>query len=494
VNREKLFWNAIQLDEPIRAALENSNTDQSTVRIRTSNVLPDRLERFVTDLIASQNAIVRRILLGTNAADFFVGVQQQPSERIREEAQDFHEKGFFLELSAADELRKRGDFPGAIAAIRKVLEKSDGHVGIQFNGTLQLGELEAVELMRSDKPQSFLSDHKLANAEELCRIAKRSPKHLHLVAQILRRSAELGVAVHRTFGMLMNWYAHTRRGRDPIWVAVLASKVNDSLLETQKRYRRALRIGGAASKSRYRWVIPLPVIEIATEVIKLATSLESTGFKDAARYYDSASLELLRFAAAVATENGNIDELLKAVVTARMVGPKGSDEGLRWARSIVETWPEDSEYRRVAEELFNRTIQRQEGAEFENDIQTTPRQIHHNLLTAHGIDPTVLPWPKLIELAIRDDDPTRVLKECTQKFVSPHPIRDIALDRLGLDRANSKIIYCALHRHAVAGKELDEINDEFNTSYCSKCADRVAKPDDWSYYDDDEVIYARPPA
>jgi hypothetical protein len=276
VNREKLFWNAIQLDEPTRAALENSKTDQLTVRIRTSNVLPDRLERFVTDLIASQNAIVRRILLGTNAADFFAGVQQQPSERIREEAQDFHEKGFFLELSAADELRKRGNFPGAIAAIRKVLEKSDGHVVIQFNGTLQLGELEAVELMRSDKPQSFLSDHKLANAEELCRIAKRSPKHLHLVAQILRRSAELGVAVHRTFGMLMNWYAHTRSGRDPIWVAVLASKVNDSLLETQKRYRRALRIAGAASKSRYRWLIPLPVIEIATEVIKLATSLEST--------------------------------------------------------------------------------------------------------------------------------------------------------------------------------------------------------------------------
>jgi hypothetical protein len=294
--------------------------------------------------------------------------------------------------------------------------------------------------------------------------------------------------------MLMNRYAHTRSGRDPIWVAVLASKVNDSLLETQKRYRRALRIAGAASKSRYRWLIPQPIIEIATEVIKLATSLESTGFKDAARYYDSASLELLRFAAAVATENGNRDDLLKAVVTARMVGPKGSDEGLRWARSIVRTWPEDSEYRRVAEELFSRTIQRQEGAEFENDIQTTPRQIHHNLLTAHGIDPTVPPWPKLIELAIRDDDPTRVLKECTQKFVSPHPIRDVALDRLGLDRANPKIIYCALHRHAVAGKELDEINDEFSTNYCRKCADKVARPDGWSYYEDDEVIYARPPA
>jgi hypothetical protein len=493
VTRGKLFWNAIQLDEPIRAALERSERDQVTVRIRTSNVLPDAFDRFVSDLTASQNAIVRRVLRGTNAADFFARGPQQPSERIREEAQDFHEKGFFLELSSADELRKRADFPGAIAAIQRVLEKSDGHTYIQFNGTLRLGEFQGVELMRSDQPQSFVANHKLANAKKLCGIAKRIPRHLHLIAQILRRSAELGVAVHRTFELLMSWYAHSRSGRDPIWVAVLASKVNESLLETHKRYRRALRIAGATSKSRYRWITPLPVIEIATEVTKLATSLESTGFTDAARYYDSASLDLLKFAAAIATENGNIDELFKAAVSARMVGPRGSGEGLRWARSLVETWPEDSEYRRTAEELFSRSMQRQKGEQFENDIQTTPRQIHHNLLTAHGIDPTAAPWPKLIELAIRDDDPTRVLKECTQKFVSPHPIRDIALDRLGLNRANPKIIYCALHRYAATGEELDGINDRFNANYCSKCADKVARPNGWSYYDDDEVIHARPP-
>jgi hypothetical protein len=472
VTRGKLFWNAIQLDEPIRAALERSNMGQLTARVRTSNVLPDRLDRFVSDLTALQNVIVRRILLDTNAADFFAGVPQQPSERIREEAQDF---------------------PGAIAAIRKVLERAGGHVNIQFNGMLRLGELEAVEIMRSDKPQGFVADYKLANAKELCKIARRNPRHLHVVAQILRRSAELGVAVHKTFGTLMHWHAQTRSGKDPIWAAVLTSKVNESLLETHERYRRALRIAGAASKSRYRWVTPVPVIEIATEVVKLAASLESTGFKDAARYYNAATLELLRFAAAVATENGNMDELFKVVATARMVGPRGDDEGLRWARSIVETWPEDSAYRRIAEELFSRTIQRQQGTEFENDIQTTPRQIHHNLLTAHGIDPTVPPWPNLIELAIRDDDPTRVLKECTRKFVAPHPFRDIVLDRLGLDRANPKIIYCALHRHAVAGEELDRINDEFNSNYCGKCADRLARPDGWSYYEDDEVVYARPP-
>ncbi len=401
VEQGKLFWHAIQLDEPIRDALERSNTGQLTARIRTSNVLPDRLDQFVSDLIASQNAIVRRILLGTKAMDFFEGVQPRSSERIQEEAQDFHEKGFFLELTAADKLRKRGDFPGAIAVVKKILEKSDGYVNIQFNGTLQLGRLEAVELMRSDRPQSFLADYKLANAKELCRIANRSPKHLHFFAQMTRRSAELSIAVHRTFGMLMNWYAQVRSGKDPIWVAALASKVNNSVLETHKSYRRALRLAGATSKSRYRWITPLPVVDMATEVIKLATSLYSSGFKDAAQYYRSASFDLLKFAAAVATENGNMDELFEVVACARMIGQEGDDEGLRWARSIVERWPEDSEHRRVAEELFERTVQREKGVEFENDIQTTPRQIHQNFLTAHGIDPTVPPWPQLMNLQLK---------------------------------------------------------------------------------------------
>ncbi len=62
-----------------------------------------------------------------------------------------------------------------------------------------------------------------------------------------------------------------------------------------------------------------------------------------------------------------------------------------------------------------------------------------------GIDPTVEPWKSWIELAIKDDDPTRVMMACKHKMVMPHPRRNLMLDRLGLERANPKIIGCELY-------------------------------------------------
>src|SRR5262245_16077463 len=45
-------------------------------------------------------------------------------------------------------------------------------------------------------------------------MAKRTPRYLHLAAQLLRKAAELGIAVDTTIGFLMSWYAHRRRGED----------------------------------------------------------------------------------------------------------------------------------------------------------------------------------------------------------------------------------------------------------------------------------------
>jgi hypothetical protein len=88
---------------------------------------------------------------------------------------------------------------------------------------------------------------------------------------------------------------------------------------------------------------------------------------------------------------------------------------------VVDEWPIDSPYRRVAEALIARAAARAQGATFDGDIQTSPRQIHNNFLTSQGIDPTTEHWKGLIDLAIKDDDPTRVLIGCEHKVVMKHP-------------------------------------------------------------------------
>ena len=117
-------------------------------------------------------AVISRVLLGTKSIDFVDAMARQPVERISEVAEDFHVKGFHLELQLAHQQRQQGDLDGAVVAVKKVLANSSSYVEIQFNGTLQLGELEGYQLMKSTEPQSRVADKKLVTAFNLCSIAK----------------------------------------------------------------------------------------------------------------------------------------------------------------------------------------------------------------------------------------------------------------------------------------------------------------------------------
>ena len=444
------------------------------------------MERFLRDLTHSQTIVVRRILLGTKPIEFVDAMGTQPVERLNEVAEDLHEKGFHVELAVAHRQHLGGALVAAISTIERVVTgaSSSGYVEIHFNAVLQLGELQVLQLMKSDGPQALVPDKRLSNAQELCNIAKRMPRHLHLFAQITRRAAELGVTVHKTFGLLMSWSAHTKRGGDPLWVAVLSFQLHESLVVAHGKYRQSLRLAQATAKSRYRWITSRPIASIALPIGMLATLLDSCGFKDAAREYRQSAFELLKFATAIGTENRSMDEVFHAVMQARILENDADGEIFLWVRSIVDSWSGDSQYRKNAEELIRQWIARKDGATFEGDFQTTHRQIHHNLLTSAGINPTVEPWVSLIDLAIKDDDPTRVLVECHHKTVMPHPAADPTLIRLGLERANPKIIACTLHRYAVAGKSLDDIDQEFTTKHCDVCPDKATRSDDWKFYDD----------
>jgi len=109
--------------------------------------------------------------------------------------------------------------------------------------------------------------------------------------------------------------------------------------------------------------------------------------------------------------------------------------------------------------------------------------VHHNILTAAGIDPAKEPWVSLIDLAIKDDDPSRVLSECEHKTVMYHPAGDPMLVRLALERANPKVIGCNVYRYTLGGPSLDKIDQEFKRRFCSTCLKRSPRPSGWKFYD-----------
>jgi len=483
-NRRFFFWSAIQLDQKVLATLEKGGAKSLTVRIPTSNLLPSGIERFLADLTQSRLVEISRVLLGTRSIDFADAMARQPVKRVSEVAEDLHVKGFRLELQLAHQQRQEGDWDGAVSAVRRVLANSSSYVAIQFDGTLQLGELEGYQLMKSTEPQSRVADKKLEIALRLCSIAKRQPRNLHLFAQITRKGAELAVAVQKTTGLLMLWRAHKMRGDDPLWLAVLSFQLHESLLVAHRKYSQALRLAQATAKSQYRSVTSRPVAEIAISIGTLAVLLDSCGLNEIALPYHKSAFEIIQFSAAIATENRSMDELYNAVMDARILERNKDGEIFKWVRSVINQWPEDNQYRKNAEELMQRALARLDGAQFEGDIQTTPRQILHNMLTSEEIDPTNEPWVGLIDLAIKDDDPTRVLIECRHKNIMSHPLGDPRLVRLGLERANPKIIVCQLYGYGCEGRELDSINREFKGKFCDVCPDRAPRPADWTFYDE----------
>jgi len=135
---KKLFWSAIQLDQNVLASLEKSETKSITVRIPTANLLPDGMERFLSELTRAKISVISRVLLGTKPIEFVNAMAKQPVERLSEVADDFHFKGFQLELQVAHRRFRKGEVDGALAAVKKVLAESSSYIEVQFNGTFQL--------------------------------------------------------------------------------------------------------------------------------------------------------------------------------------------------------------------------------------------------------------------------------------------------------------------------------------------------------------------
>jgi len=84
-------------------------------------------------------------------------------------------------------------------------------------------------------------------------------------------------------------------------------------------------------------------------------------------------------------------------------------------------------------------------------------------------------------LKLEDDDITRVLIDCEHKVIMRHPLSDPMLDRLGLERANPKIIGCNIYRYTLDGQSLDDIDQEFKRSFCSTCRKRSPRPAGWIF-------------
>ena len=482
VESKRLFWSAIQFDRMVLQSLEKAETSSLTVRIPTSNLLPQAFDLFLADLRKAHSVVVTRALLIDRDTDFVIAMPSPSAEKMHHVSEDLHEKAFRIEAQIAHETFQKGEISEAIRRLKRILASPEASLHVRFNVTAQLGDLEWIELIRSDRPQVLAAEQQVSTGRELCRIAQNGPRHLRLIALITRTAAELGIIIQKHLGLTMNWAAYKTAGTDPLWLAALSVGLDQNLTVAGRKYKQALRLAGITARSPDRRVAPTAIVKVAQQIPTLAGLLDHADLREVAQQYRESAFQLFRLAAAIATECRDMDELFQVVTGVLSLDRSKSGEISAWSRAIVETWSPESEYRKRAEQFRLRTFQRLRGAEFETDIKTTARQIHENLLSAFGIDPASQPWAAMIDLAVKDADYGRALKCCEHTLISIAP-QSPMLERFGLQLAGRKTLHCTLHKYEVTGPDLDIIDEAFRRDHCDSCKDKAPRPSDWSFKD-----------
>src|SRR5216684_6843531 len=100
---KRVFWSAPQLDnELVRKLTGGENSSTVTVRVPTSNLLPDTAEQLLESVEKLYVVLGQRTLVGSSMSSFADSLKYQPGEeKLREE---FHRKGDFLRFRRIQEL------------------------------------------------------------------------------------------------------------------------------------------------------------------------------------------------------------------------------------------------------------------------------------------------------------------------------------------------------------------------------------------------------
>jgi hypothetical protein len=183
------------------------------------------------------------------------------------------------------------------------------------------------------------------------------------------------------------------------------------------------------------------------------------------------------------------NERAEAVAYAAMLSRDREAECVVWAKEEAEKIPDDS----IRAWALQRIADQPEtlGSEVPSTEPISvamEQQIYRNMANALGIDLSDAndPIAEMVNVGIADFDPTRVLRNCEQMFVTlgrqGHGMFHLILaQQLQLPTMGPKVVHCSLHKYTRTGMSLDDTYERFRTDYCDKCPDQKPRPQDWQY-------------
>lgn len=152
IQAKKVFWSAPQLDKELIGKLERGNNSSTvTVRIPTSNRMPDTADSLLETVEKLYIVLGNRTLVNSSTSSFADSLKYQPGEaKLREE---FQRKNDILKLRRVQELLIAKQYPEARSRAQVVVSDPDSTIENRFWAEEKTGTIDWAEAVTKNTPR-----------------------------------------------------------------------------------------------------------------------------------------------------------------------------------------------------------------------------------------------------------------------------------------------------------------------------------------------------
>lgn len=484
VTTEKVYWYFPQLDKNLASAISHTSARSITVRIPTSQELPQSASDLLSELDQAYLTLANRELVSASTQSFAESLRLLPDQQKL--ARAFQDKNDVLKLKKIRDFYRQQQFGEARSRTETVIADPDSIVEVKFWAQIQLHAIDYHETVHAGKPQNELPKLGLRHAKALQKLTRSGPNYLKFHALIARHAAELEIMVHENFSLFMAIRQHLEMGGNPMMVLGLYARRSNLTRQIVTKYNRCIRLARYSANYSDRWALGRALTNIVKAIGAFLTLLRSEELREYEVPFARSALQICKLAAWISAETRDSEGIVITILSALLTVHSENSDAFRWAQETARGITDDAD-RADAFQLIDRAKKRWRGEKLPGDYQgDTIWQVIQNIATGIGLDLTDEKSPLVRELRIaaRDNSPDRVLVRCEHLLAAQGAMGPTAREirhLFAIDTVGSKVIHCTLHDYHVEGRDLDIAYTQFKRVHCDSCPDAKPRPSDWHY-------------
>jgi Domain of unknown function (DUF4365) len=488
VEANALFWYAPQLDEHLAGILRDAKTEYITVRIPTSNRLPQTAPELLQILDLIQLSLAAREFETAATRNFADSLTALP--RQEELFDKFQLSVDTIKLRKAATLYGEKKYNEARPRSQALVSDPDSTTEIKFWAQLQLEGIDCVTTIHSGAPQSALSETILRHAKALQVITTSGPRYLKFYALVKRKAAEVLCLAHESYTLFVARQQHLESHGNPFLALDLYTKRSVVTSKLIRKYNQCVRLAKIASTFSDRWILGRALSEIPRAVGPFLVIVRAEANSEIEAAFERSIIQICKLSVWISHETGDAMGVMLAIMSSLSAAQSRNSEVFRWANEAAHRLTNHDLQSQILDAI-DRATRRWDGESVEGDYDGDVNwQLIQNISSGLGIDISDenSMIVQCLKIAARDNSPERILVHCEHLLVSlgsAGPIARFINVNYNMSTAGSKVVHCTKFDYHVEGRDQDSAYKVFRERHCRSCPDISPRATDWKYTEDE---------